>query len=187
MGFFDFRKNKEKDNVSVSDIMIIDMDNKNEYYTYELSFEGTKVAWKVPVAFEVMEDEEETTFEPDALERFGAVSFTSDTNQDVDMVDCYIHAPHMINYNNAEEYVKYTLSDCSEVKEKDRNIQQIILFGRQYYYFIVRYKSEFGKFQNLCAACDVGDGKIYAVETEVYGWAHPLSLEQVASFMNIEE
>jgi len=48
----------------------------------------------------------------------------------------------------------------------------------------VRYKNKFGKFQDLCAACDVGDGKIYAVEVDRTGWVKNLILDEVECFLH---
>lgn len=129
-----------------------------------------------------MEDEEPTEFAPDDLERFEDITFTT---EDVEMFTCYLHAPHADNYANAEEYVKYNLAECSDVKEKDKKLEHTVLNGRLCYYYIVRYKSEFGKFQDLCAACDVGDGKIYAVEVDRTGWEKELTLDEVECFFEL--
>ena len=59
-----------------------------------------------------------------------------DDEEDADMVTCYLHAPHIENYLNAEEYVKYYLADCSDVKEEDKKIEQTILHGKLYYYIL---------------------------------------------------
>lgn len=153
-----------------------------EYKFYQLTLEGTTVEFKASSSFEKMKDEEETIFEPGELERFVDATFTKE--EDADMITCYLHAPHIENYLNAEEYVKYCLADCSDVKEEDKKLEQTILYGKLYYYYIVQYKNEFGKFQDLCAACDVGDGKIYAVEVDRVEWKPKLTLDEVAEFMD---
>lgn len=150
--------------------------------TYRLTLEETSVEFKVPFPFEKMEDEEETEWGPDDMERFAEATFTR--KEECNMVNCYLHAPHAENYANAEEYVRYYVAECSDVKEKDRKIQQIILYEKLYYYYIVQYKCKFGKFQELCVAADVGDGKIYAVETEWVNEKRELTLDEVACFMD---
>lgn len=150
---------------------------------YTLTLEGTTVAFQVPSAYEKME-EEDIEWGPEDLERFVDATFTEE--DELDMITCYLHAPHIENYANAEEYVKYTLADCSDVKEKDRKIEQKIICGKLYYYYIVRYKNKFGKFQDLCAACDVGDGKIYAVETDRVDWDNKLTIDEVTCFMDFK-
>ena len=150
--------------------------------SYRLTLEGTTVEFKVPFPFEKIEDEEEVEWGPEDMERFADATFTKE--DDYVMIHCYLHAPHIENYANAEEYVKFYLAECSEVKEKDRKIKQVIMQGNLFYYYIVPYKSEFGKFQELCVACDVGDGKIYAVETEWLNEKKKLTLDEVVCFMD---
>lgn len=153
-----------------------------ECKSYQLTLEGTTLELKVPSSYEKMEDEEPIEWGSDDWERFVDATFTKE--EDADMITCYLHAPHIENYLNAEEYVKYCLADCSDVKEEDKKIEQTILYGKLYYYYIVHYKNEFGKFQDLCAACDVGDGKIYAVEVDRVDWKPQLTLDEVAEFMD---
>ncbi len=152
------------------------------FKSHTITFEGTTVTFKAPTAFKKMEDEEPMEFAPDDLERFADITFTT---EDVDMFTCYLHAPHAENYANAEEYVKYNLAGCSDVKEKDKKLEHTVLNGRICYYYIVRYKNKFGKFQDLCAACDVGDGKIYAVEVDRTGWEKNLILDEVECFFTL--
>ncbi len=80
--------------------------------SYRLMLEGTTVELKVHSPFEKMEGEEEMEWGSDDLERFADATFTRE--EECNMVTCYLHTPHVENYANAEEYVKYYLADCSD-------------------------------------------------------------------------
>lgn len=54
-----------------------------------------------------------------------------------------------------------------------------------YYYYLLSYKKKRKKHQKFAAACDVGDGLFYTVETEWVGRDEEMKFESMYDFLNI--
>lgn len=76
-----------------------------------------------------------------------------------------------------------------EVDRKDKSdiaVQCEFLQGRMYYYYVYPFKSGLTHYQKLYAACDLGAGKFYTVETTWLGRKEELRLESLLPFLEFE-
>ena len=74
---------------------------------------------------------------------------------------------------------------CPEELRTRAYLKHEVIEGRLYYYYIFKYKKSRKKRQKFAAACDIGGGLFYTIETEWIWRKEELTLEALIDFLKI--
>lgn len=147
-------------------------DSQEPKATHELHMGDTIVRLNVPVRYTRMDDKDE------------AYAPFRETDQ-AKLFFCRIEEAY--EDEGIEEFMQDELA--VEVDRKDTEnvtVQCEFQQGRMYYYYRYPFKSGLTHYQKLYAACDLGAGKFYTVETTWLGRKEELRLESLLPFLEFE-
>lgn len=102
----------------------------------------------------------------------------------------YCSLQEAIEDETAEDYVLDELmedEDCPKELHTKSFLRQEVIDGRLYYYYIFKYKKSRKQRQKFAAACDIGGGMFYTIETEWIWRKEELTLESLLDFLKIRE
>jgi hypothetical protein len=74
---------------------------------------------------------------------------------------------------------------CPEELRTRAYLKHEVIEGRLYYYYIFKYKKSRKQRQKFAAACDIGGGLFYTIETEWIWRKEELTLEALIDFLKI--
>ena len=100
----------------------------------------------------------------------------------------YCSLQEAIDDETAEDYVLDELVEdeaCPEELRTRAYLKHEVIEGRLYYYYIFKYKKSRKQRQKFAAACDIGGGLFYTIETEWIWRKEELTLEALIDFLNI--
>lgn len=75
--------------------------------------------------------------------------------------------------------------DCPKELRTRSFMRQEMIDGKVYYYYLFKFKKSRWKRQKFAAACDIGGGLFYTIETEWIGRKEELTLEAIMPFLKI--
>lgn len=102
----------------------------------------------------------------------------------------YCSLQEAIDDETAEDYVLDELVEDENCPEEFRTrsfLRQELIDGKLYYYYIFKYKKSRKQRQKFAAACEIGGGLFYTIETEWIGRSDELTLEMLMDFLRIRE
>lgn len=102
----------------------------------------------------------------------------------------YCSLQEAIEDETAEDYVLDELmedEDCPKELRTKSFLRQEVIDGKIYYYYIFKYKKSRKQRQKFAAACDIGGGMFYTIETEWIWRKEELTLESLLDFLKIRE
>ena len=100
----------------------------------------------------------------------------------------YCSLQEAIDDETAEDYVLDELVEdeaCPEELRTRAYLKHEVIEGRLYYYYIFKYKKSRKQRQKFAAACDIGGGLFYTIETEWIWRKEELTLEALIDFLKI--
>ncbi len=100
----------------------------------------------------------------------------------------YCSLQEAIDDETAEDYVLDELvedEDCPEELRTRSFMRQEMIDGRLYYYYLFKFKKSRRQRQKFAAACDIGGGLFYTIETEWIGRKEELTLDALMDFLKI--
>ena len=100
----------------------------------------------------------------------------------------YCSLQEAIDDETAEDYVLDELVEdeaCPEELRTRAYLKHEVIEGRLYYYYIFKYKKSRKQRQKFAAACDIGGGLFYTIETEWIWRKEELTMEALIDFLKI--
>lgn len=101
----------------------------------------------------------------------------------------YCSLQEAIDDETAEAYVLDELveeENCPKELRSKTFLKQEVIDGKLYYYYIFTYKKSRKRRQKFAAACDIGGGLFYTIETEWIWREEELALDALMHFLRIK-
>ena len=143
--------------------------------TYSLQSGARKISFDLPQRYRLIDgDDSDPAF--------------AGFNEELKPELVYCSLQEAIDDETAEDYVLDELVEdeaCPEELRTRAYLKHEVIEGRLYYYYIFKYKKSRKQRQKFAAACDIGGGLFYTIETEWIWRKEELTLEALIDFLKI--
>ena len=143
--------------------------------TYSLQSGAIKISFDLPQRYRLIDgDDSDPAF--------------AGFNEELKPELVYCSLQEAIDDETAEDYVLDELVEdeaCPEELRTRAYLKHGVIEGRLYYYYIFKYKKSRKQRQKFAAACDIGGGLFYTIETEWIWRKEELTLEALMDFLKI--
>ena len=143
--------------------------------TYSLHLGARKISFDLPQRYRLIDgDDSDPAF--------------AGFNEELKPELVYCSLQEAIDDETAEDYVLDELVEdeaCPEELRTRAYLKHEVIEGRLYYYYIFKYKKSRKQRQKFAAACDIGGGLFYTIETEWIWRKEELTLEALIDFLKI--
>ena len=143
--------------------------------TYSLQSGARKISFDLPQRYRLIDgDDSDPAF--------------AGFNEELKPELVYCSLKEAIDDETAEDYVLDELVEdeaCPEELRTRAYLKHEVIEGRLYYYYIFKYKKSRKQRQKFAAACDIGGGLFYTIETEWIWRKEELTLEALIDFLKI--
>ena len=143
--------------------------------TYSLQSGARKISFDLPQRYRLIDGDD------------GDPAFAG-FNEELKPELVYCSLQEAIDDETAEDYVLDELVEdeaCPKELRTRAFLKQEVIEGRLYYYYIFKYKRSRKQRQKFAAACDIGGGLFYTIETEWIWRNEELTLEALMDFLKI--
>ncbi len=143
--------------------------------TYSLQSGARKISFDLPQRYRLIDGDD------------GDPAFAG-FNEELKPELVYCSLQEAIDDETAEDYVLDELVEdeaCPKELRTREFLKQEVIEGRLYYYYIFKYKRSRKQRQKFAAACDIGGGLFYTIETEWIWRKEELTLEALMDFLKI--
>lgn len=101
-----------------------------------------------------------------------------------DFINVYLCPAEDEYEGGAQSYIKDEFSELSQKVQENAKVEQMLISGRICYYFVVCYREDGSKWQQVYMACDVGRNNIFAVELDSVDNKRELSIMDIQDIFN---
>ena len=143
--------------------------------TYSLQSGARKISFDLPQRYRLIDSDD------------GDPAFAG-FNEELKPELVYCSLQEAIDDETAEDYVLDELVEdeaCPEELRTRAYLKHEVIEGRLYYYYIFKYNKSRKQRQKFAAACDIGGGLFYTIETEWIWRKEELTLEALIDFLKI--